>query len=83
MAPGADVPAILLVCTGNVCRSPYLERRLQAELDRSWGVAAVRVHSAGTDARPGVSMDAEAARRLGDAGGVAHLGRGRGQLDAG
>ncbi|MEP7159465.1 MAG: hypothetical protein ABI746_00010 [Dermatophilaceae bacterium] len=64
-----DAPTILVVCTGNLCRSPYIERRLQAELDRSWGPAAVRVHSAGTDSRPGLPMEVEARRRLQDAGG--------------
>ncbi len=64
-----DAPTILVVCTGNLCRSPYIERRLQAELDRSWGPAAVRVHSAGTDSRPGLPMEVETQRRLQDAGG--------------
>ena len=41
---------ILTVCTGNICRSPFLERALQAELDRSWGPGAVEVSSGGTGA---------------------------------
>ena len=28
---------ILTVCTGNICRSPFIERALQSELDREWG----------------------------------------------
>src|SRR5689334_6401835 len=44
---------ILTVCTGNVCRSPYLERALQTELDRSWGPGAVEVTSGGTGALDG------------------------------
>ena len=40
---------ILTVCTGNVCRSPYLERALQTELDRSWGPGEVEVSH---DGRP-------------------------------
>jgi protein-tyrosine phosphatase len=41
---------VLTVCTGNICRSPFLERALQAELDRSWGPGAVEVSSGGTGA---------------------------------
>lgn len=52
-----------MVCTGNICRSPFLERALQAELDRSWGVGAVEVRSAGTGALVGYPME-PAARRL-------------------
>jgi protein-tyrosine phosphatase len=55
---------ILTVCTGNVCRSPFLERALQAELDRSWGEGAVEVRSAGTGALAGEPMEANARARL-------------------
>ena len=51
---------ILTVCTGNVCRSPFLERALQAELDRSWGAGAVVVSSAGTGALAGEPMEPNA-----------------------
>jgi len=51
---------ILTVCTGNVCRSPFLERALQAELDRSWGAGAVEVSSAGTGALAGDPMEPNA-----------------------
>lgn len=52
-----------MVCTGNICRSPFLERALQAELDRSWGAGAIEVTSAGTGALAGSPME-PAARRL-------------------
>jgi len=48
---------ILTVCTGNVCRSPFLERALQHELDRSWGSGAVEVRSGGTGALHGAPME--------------------------
>lgn len=57
----SSTPArILTVCTGNICRSPFLERALQAELDRSWGVGAVEVSSGGTGALPGHAMEDQA-----------------------
>jgi protein-tyrosine phosphatase len=46
--------AVLVVCTGNVCRSPYLERRLRHEL---FGTG-IDVSSAGTGALVGHDMDA-------------------------
>ena len=51
---------ILTVCTGNICRSPFLERALQAELDRSWGPGAVVVSSGGTGALSGHPMEDQA-----------------------
>ncbi|WP_409483685.1 low molecular weight phosphatase family protein [Arsenicicoccus dermatophilus] len=60
---------LLVVCTGNVCRSPYLERLLQAALDRSWGAGAVEVRSAGTGALVGHPMDPAVLDRLRSAGG--------------
>jgi protein-tyrosine phosphatase len=59
---------ILTVCTGNVCRSPFLERALQAELDRSWGEGAVEVRSAGTHALVGEPMESNARDRLEQSG---------------
>ncbi|NYG07138.1 protein-tyrosine phosphatase [Phycicoccus badiiscoriae] len=57
----ASTPArILTVCTGNICRSPFLERALQTELDRSWGVGAVEVSSGGTGALAGHPMEDQA-----------------------
>ena len=52
--------SILVVCTGNVCRSPYLERRLRHELAGT-GIA---VESAGTKALAGLDMDDGTRERL-------------------
>ncbi len=52
---------ILVVCTGNVCRSPQAERLLAAEFARRGLADAVEVSSAGTAALVGEPMDAEAA----------------------
>lgn len=56
-----DVPPlrVLVVCTGNICRSPVAERLLQARLDDA-GVPAV-VTSAGTGAMRGDPMTPQAA----------------------
>ena len=51
---------VLTVCTGNICRSPFLERALQAELDRSWGPGEVEVSSGGTGALAGHPMEQQA-----------------------
>lgn len=61
---------VLTVCTGNICRSPFLERALQAELDRSWGPGGVEVSSAGTGALAGHPME-DQARSLLEANGYA------------
>lgn len=47
--------AILIVCEGNVCRSPYVERVLRARLD-AVAPGAFQVSSAGTAAEPGAAM---------------------------
>ncbi|HEX6755408.1 MAG TPA: DUF4012 domain-containing protein, partial [Mycobacteriales bacterium] len=54
---------ILLVCSGNVCRSPLAERLLRARLGAALGPAAdrVEVSSAGTSAVVGAGMDPRAA----------------------
>lgn len=52
---------ILTVCTGNVCRSPYLHRRLELALAGS----GIRVHSAGTGALADHPMDPSMAQFLG------------------
>jgi protein-tyrosine phosphatase len=44
---------ILVVCTGNICRSPYIEHVLRHALDEAWGPGAIEVTSAGTRAQPG------------------------------
>jgi protein-tyrosine phosphatase len=66
-----DETRILIVCTGNICRSPFIERLLQHQLDeRGAGSGqSVFVHSAGTGALAGSAMDAQAAAQL-----VAHGG---------
>ena len=51
---------VLTVCTGNICRSPFLERALQSELDRSWGRGAIEVASGGTGALAGHPMEPQA-----------------------
>jgi len=67
------------VCTGNICRSPFIERLLQHELDertrqhqpggRPGSDAGFLVCSAGTGALVGSAMDPQAAAQL-----VAHGG---------
>jgi len=54
---------VLTVCTGNICRSPFLERALQAELDRSWGRGEIEVASGGTGALAGSPPPAPTAAR--------------------
>lgn len=59
--------AILIVCEGNVCRSPYVERLLRARLD-SVDPGRFTVSSAGTAAVDGAAMfsrSAEAAQAAG------------------
>jgi protein-tyrosine phosphatase len=66
-----DDARILVVCTGNICRSPFIERLLQHELDqhRSGSDREIIVRSAGTGALVGSAMDPQAAAQL-----VAHGG---------
>src|SRR4051812_36140373 len=55
---------ILFVCTGNICRSPYAERRLRQLLPDT----GVPISSAGTGAVMGSGIESatsEALRRLG------------------
>ncbi|MEH3077175.1 MAG: hypothetical protein PGN11_17490 [Quadrisphaera sp.] len=65
-SPGAAAtepgPSVLVVCTGNICRSPVAERVLQAALDAATppGAPRVRVASAGTGAVVGHPMEPEA-----------------------
>ena len=65
MAIGDDA-RILIVCTGNICRSPFIERLLQHRLGehRPAPGQAIRVSSAGTSAMTGWSMDERAAAQL-------------------
>lgn len=60
---------ILTVCTGNVCRSPLLERLLQRALDDTYGPGAIPVRSAGTGALVGHEMDERSAGVLRGLGG--------------
>ena len=60
---------VLIVCTGNVCRSPFIERILQARLAGPAEGPAPVVTSAGTGALVGRHMDRRAAARLVAAGG--------------
>lgn len=62
-------PTMLTVCTGNVCRSPLLERLLQREVDAAHGVGALAVRSAGTRALVGQAMDERSAKLLLEFGG--------------
>lgn len=61
---------VLTVCTGNICRSPLLERLLQDELDRAWGPGTHEVTSAGTHALVDYPMDERAAAVLRTLGGT-------------
>ena len=57
---------ILIVCTGNICRSPFAERLLRSRLDAALGVDADRIEvgSAGTYGLVGEPMMPEAAHTL-------------------
>lgn len=65
----ATTARILVVCTGNVCRSPIMERYLARHLAERWqGEGSMLVSSAGTAALVGSPMDdraAEQARSIG------------------
>ncbi len=61
MGPGGSTTGrVLVVCTGNVCRSPFVERLLRLHLAGS----PVEVTSAGTGAPVGEPMDPLAAELL-------------------
>lgn len=64
-----SAPTILTVCTGNVCRSPLLERMLQRDVDGAHGPGRVAVRSAGTGALVGAPMDERSAEILVGLGG--------------
>lgn len=55
---------IVVVCTGNVCRSPYLEHLLADRLDRVWGGGRIHVSSVGVRGLAGESMTQESAALL-------------------
>jgi protein-tyrosine phosphatase len=54
------VTSILIVCTGNLCRSPFAEGLLRRMLSDRFGRSAPAVSSAGTIARDGVRATPEA-----------------------
>ncbi|MGB3764287.1 MAG: low molecular weight phosphatase family protein [Ornithinimicrobium sp.] len=68
---------ILVVCTGNICRSPFIEHLLRDQLDRLWGAGRVAVGSAGTRGLVGQPMAPESAARLGHLASTAQGFRGR------
>jgi protein-tyrosine phosphatase len=59
---------VLVVCTANVCRSPYVERLLRDRLSALDGGARVHVSSAGLRALTTASFDPVMAERLGGLG---------------
>jgi protein-tyrosine phosphatase len=67
-----DEARILIVCTGNICRSPFIERLLQHELSErrtgpdsgDSGTPGIIVQSAGTGALVGSAMNPQAAVQL-------------------
>lgn len=65
--PDAFETAVLMVCMGNICRSPMAEAVLRGKLQRAGLAERVRVGSVGTHATKGTSPDpramAAAARR--------------------
>jgi protein-tyrosine phosphatase len=72
---------LLVVCVGNVCRSPLAERLLQGRLDEAIGSGQARVSSRGTRALVGRPMDDAAAAELTRLGGTP-AGFAARQLDA-
>jgi protein-tyrosine phosphatase len=61
-----DTYRILVVCTGNICRSPFAERLLRARLDERFGpsAATIEVSSAGTWGLVDEPMQPESAETL-------------------
>ena len=66
MSPSSDVPSVLAVCTGNICRSPAVERLLAQHL-----AGAATVFSAGTGALVGAPISPPMASLVEAAGGDA------------
>ena len=59
---------VLLVCTGNICRSPMAEGLLRSALQRRLGEGAPPVRSAGTIARDGARAMPEAVEAAAELG---------------
>lgn len=74
-----EAARILIVCTGNICRSPFIERLLQHQLDqrRPAPDREIIVRSAGTAALVGSAMDPQAAALVRSYGGDARGFRAR------
>lgn len=68
---------ILVVCTGNICRSPFIEHLLRDRLDQVWGSGRVMVSSAGTRGVVGQPMTTESAMQLGELSATAERFRAR------
>ncbi|HWC35047.1 MAG TPA: hypothetical protein VG650_09480 [Mycobacteriales bacterium] len=62
----SDSYRVLVVCTGNICRSPFAERLLRARLDERFGpdATSIEISSAGTWGLVGEPMMPEAAETL-------------------
>jgi len=59
---------VLLVCTGNICRSPMAEGMLRSALERRFGDGAPLLASAGTIARDGAPAMPEAVEAAAELG---------------
>ncbi|MGB7449852.1 MAG: low molecular weight phosphatase family protein [Ornithinimicrobium sp.] len=62
--PTSTPGRILVVCTGNICRSPYVEHLLRDGLDHAWGPGRIVVRSAGLRGLVGEPMFPPAAAQL-------------------
>ena len=60
--------SILVVCTGNICRSPISEGLLRDALERRFGAAAPDVSSAGTSGLEGSGAMPESVRAAAELG---------------